>query len=173
MREDVFWWRIDSPVGGLRLLAGGDGLREISFERGRRPKPELPDGATRSARPFSEAIRQLDAYFAGELETFDLALAPEGTPLQLDVWRLLAKIPYGETTSYGELARRLGRPDAARAVGAANGGNPIPIVIPCHRVVGANGSLTGFGGGLEAKRWLLRHEAARRPQAQAAMFELG
>ena len=175
MRGDVssWWWRVDSPVGGLRLLAGGNGLREISFERGRRPKPRLPDGATRSEEPFREAIRQLDAYFAGELETFDLALAPEGTPFQLGVWRLLAKIPYGETTSYGELARRLDRPDAARAVGAANGSNPIPIVIPCHRVVGANGSLTGFGGGLDAKRWLLRHEAARTPHAQSAMFELG
>ena len=172
---ELFWCRMESPVGGLRLLAGvDDGLREISFERGRKPKPPLPDGAARYEEPFRDAIRQLDAYFAGDLEEFDLALAPRGTVFQLDVWRLLAKIPYGETTSYGELARRLGRPDASRAVGAANGSNPIPIVIPCHRVVGSDGSLTGFGGGLDAKRWLLRHEAARRPlgRTQATLFEL-
>lgn len=160
------WWSVPSPVGGLRLLGEEGRLRGILFERGRRPAPPPPESAP-DAAPFREAIRQLAAYFAGELETFDLPLAPEGTAFQLDVWRLLQGIPYGETTSYGELARRLGRPDAARAVGAANGSNPIPIVIPCHRVVGADGSLTGFGGGIENKRWLLRHEASRRPAAGA------
>jgi methylated-DNA-[protein]-cysteine S-methyltransferase len=171
---ELFWWRMESPVGGLRLLAGADGLRAISFERGRKPKPPLPEGATRSESPFREAIRQLDAYFAGDLEEFDLDASPRGTPFQLDVWRRLARIPYGEVVSYGQIARDLGRPDASRAVGAANGSNPIPIVIPCHRVVGSDGSLTGFGGGLDAKRWLLRHEAARGPSArrQAALFEL-
>ena len=105
-----------------------------------------------------EAIRQLAAYFAGELEIFDLPLAPEGTPFQLAVWRRLNDIPYGETISYGELARRLGNPKASRAVGLANGANPIPIVIPCHRVIGSNGKLTGYGGGLPIKEKLLALE---------------
>jgi methylated-DNA-[protein]-cysteine S-methyltransferase len=103
-------------------------------------------------------MRQLRAYFAGELETFDLPLAPEGTPFQLEVWRRLCEIPYGETISYGELARRLGNPNASRAVGLANGANPIPIVIPCHRVIGSDGKLTGYGGGLPIKEKLLALE---------------
>jgi len=158
------WWSHPSPVGGLRLVGDEGRLRKILFERGRRPAPP-PPATPPDAEPFREVIRQLDAYFAGELETFDLVLAPEGTPFQLEVWGLLRAIPYGETVSYGELARKIGRRDAARAVGAANGSNPIPIVVPCHRVVGADGSLTGFGGGIENKRWLLHHEGARRPGA--------
>jgi methylated-DNA-[protein]-cysteine S-methyltransferase len=104
---------------------------------------------------LGEAVRQLRAYFAGELQAFDLPLAPQGTPFQLAVWKHLCEIPYGETISYGELARRIGNPNASRAVGLANGSNPIPIVIPCHRVIGSNGKLTGYGGGLPIKEKLL------------------
>jgi methylated-DNA-[protein]-cysteine S-methyltransferase len=104
---------------------------------------------------LGEAVRQLRAYFAGELQAFDLPLAPQGTPFQLAVWKHLCEIPYGETISYGELARRIGNPNASRAVGLANGSNPIPIVIPCHRVIGSNGKLTGYGGGLPIKDKLL------------------
>jgi methylated-DNA-[protein]-cysteine S-methyltransferase len=107
---------------------------------------------------LQEAIRQLRAYFAGKLENFDLPLAPEGTPFQRAVWKLLCDIPYGETISYGELARRVGNPKASRAVGLANGSNPIAIVIPCHRVIGSNGKLTGYGGGLPLKEKLLALE---------------
>jgi methylated-DNA-[protein]-cysteine S-methyltransferase len=106
---------------------------------------------------------QLNEYFGGSRTTFDLPLEPSGTDFQLNVWELLRKIPYGVTTSYGELARRLGDPKASRAVGAANGANPIPIIVPCHRVVGSKGELTGFGGGIERKRWLLEHEGALIP----------
>jgi len=107
---------------------------------------------------LKETIRQLRAYFSGELEHFDLPLAPHGTPFQLEVWRRLCEIPYGETISYGELARRIGNPKASRAVGLANGSNPIPIIIPCHRVIGSNGKLTGYGGGLPIKQKLLALE---------------
>ena len=143
-----------------RLLLAGDeaGLRRISFQSGLRPA-QVAEGWQRTEEPFREAITQLDAYLAGRLERFDLALAPEGTPFQREVWSALRAIPYGKTVSYGELARQLGRPAASRAVGAANGRNPIPIVIPCHRVIGADGSLTGFGGGLAIKRQLLDLEA--------------
>jgi methylated-DNA-[protein]-cysteine S-methyltransferase len=109
--------------------------------------------------PLDEARRQLEAYFAGELREFDLPLAPEGSEFQLRVWEQLRAIPYGETISYGELARRVGDPAAARAVGLANGRNPLPVIVPCHRVIGADGALTGFGGGLERKRRLLELEA--------------
>jgi len=116
----------------------------------------LPPGSTEGTEPVLEAAaEQLREYFAGERTSFDLPLALDGTPFQQEAWRALADIPYGETVSYGEQARRLGRPDAVRAVGAANGANPIAIVLPCHRVIGADGSLTGFGGGLETKRRLL------------------
>jgi methylated-DNA-[protein]-cysteine S-methyltransferase len=110
---------------------------------------------------LGEATRQLDAYFSKRLRRFDLPLAPHGTPFQLEVWQALQRIPYGDTWSYADLARRIGRPDAVRAVGAANGRNPIPIVIPCHRVIGSNGQLVGFGGGLPLKRWLLDLESRR------------
>jgi methylated-DNA-[protein]-cysteine S-methyltransferase len=147
----------DSPVGALLLAADDVGLRHITFMRGRRAV--RPDNSWREdAAPFQETIRQLRAYFAGSLETFDLPLAPEGTAFQQEVWRRLCEIPYGETTSYGEIARRLGRPQASRAVGLANGTNPLPIVIPCHRVIGKTGKLTGYGGGLPIKEKLLALE---------------
>ena len=149
--------RIESPVGPLVVAADDAGLRRIEFVNGRHPAQPDPQWQE-DAEPLHETLRQLRSYFAGELETFDLRLAPEGTPFQLTVWNQLCKIPYGETISYGELARSIGNPNASRAVGLANGSNPIPIVIPCHRVIGSNGKLTGYGGGLPIKEKLLALE---------------
>jgi methylated-DNA-[protein]-cysteine S-methyltransferase len=149
--------QIESPVGPLLLVADEAGLRQILFVNGRhqaRPEPSWKeDGA-----PLEKTISQLRSYFAGEREEFDLTLAPEGTPFQQKVWKRLCEIPYGETISYGELAKQIGNPQASRAVGLANGSNPIPIVIPCHRVIGSNGKLTGYGGGLPIKEKLLALE---------------
>ena len=142
--------QIESPLGPLLLSSNEAGLCEIQFVNGRhsaRVEPEWHENAA----ALKEPVRQLRAYFAGELEDFDLPLAPRGTEFQQNVWAELCKIPYGETISYGELARRIGNPNASRAVGLANGSNPIPVVIPCHRVIGANGKLTGYGGGLPIK----------------------
>ena len=149
--------RIECPVGPLLLVADDSGLRRIEFVNGRKP-PHVDPQWHDDAEQLRETIRQLRAYFAGELEAFDLPLEPEGTPFQLAVWKRLCEIPYGETISYGELARRIGNPNASRAVGLANGSNPIPIVIPCHRVIGSNGKLTGYGGGLPIKEKLLALE---------------
>ena len=146
-----------SPIGPLLLAAEDSGLREIRFANGEHPAS--PDSTWQEdPSQLVEPIRQLRAYFAGELETFDLPLKPQGTPFQIKVWKLLCDIPYGETISYGELARRIGNPKASRAVGLANGSNPIPIIIPCHRVIGSNGKLTGYGGGLPIKEKLLALE---------------
>lgn len=151
---------IESPLGELRLASNGAALTELLLpSHNGRPLPQEPLGTQQTDTVLREALRQLRAYFAGKLRDFDIPLDPQGTDYQLRVWRELRKIPYGETISYGELARRMGRPAASRAVGAANGRNPISIMIPCHRVIGADGTLTGYGGGLEAKRWLLEHEA--------------
>jgi methylated-DNA-[protein]-cysteine S-methyltransferase len=152
-----FYTQIDSPIGGLLLAADDTGLHTILFINGKHSAQPDPSWK-KDAAPLQETIRQLRAYFAGELETFDLPLAPQGTAFQLKVWKLLCDIPYGETISYGELARRIGNPKASRAVGLANGSNPIPIVIPCHRVIGSNGKLTGYGGGLPIKEKLLALE---------------
>jgi methylated-DNA-[protein]-cysteine S-methyltransferase len=149
--------QIESPLGPLLLAADEAGLREIRFMNGRHTTQREPSWKENRV-PLSETIQQLQAYFAGERENFDLQLAPEGTPFQLEVWRRLCDIPYGETISYGELAGRIGNPKASRAVGLANGSNPIPIVIPCHRVIGSNGKLTGYGGGLPIKEKLLALE---------------
>lgn len=147
----------DSPVGSLLLVGGADGLREINFPKnGRRAAAD--DSWREDAKSLSEPIHQLQAYFAGKLESFDLPLAPQGTPFQQKVWKQLCRIPFGETISYGELARQIGNPNASRAVGLANGSNPIPIIIPCHRVIGSNGKLTGYGGGLPIKEKLLALE---------------
>jgi methylated-DNA-[protein]-cysteine S-methyltransferase len=158
--------RIDSPVGRLLLAAGGDGLRVLSFIDGREDKFIAPQAAWREVAPeddvmLREAVRQLHAYWARELRDFDLPLRPQGTPFQLTVWKQLCAIPYGTTISYGELARRVGNPQGSRAVGLANGSNPIAIVIPCHRVIGSNGKLTGYGGGLPIKEKLLELEQQR------------
>ena len=146
---------LESPVGELLLTATGYTLTGLYLLREER----APDPAWEEGGPFlDEAQRQLRAYFAGQRQAFDLSLAPVGTAWQRRVWDELGRIPYGETISYAELARRAENPSAVRAVGAANGRNPISIVIPCHRVIGADGRLTGYSGGLDAKRWLLTHE---------------
>ncbi|MEU7011032.1 methylated-DNA--[protein]-cysteine S-methyltransferase [Streptomyces sp. NPDC046332] len=161
---DVRHTVIDSPYDLLTLVAVDGELSRIHMtEQRHRPAEETfgePD-----PRPFGEAIRQLDAYFAGELTEFDLPLRLIGTPFQLRVWERLRTIPYGETCTYGELAEALGNPGASRAVGLANGKNPVSIVVPCHRVVGAGGSLTGYGGGLGRKRRLLAFESGAEPDA--------
>lgn len=153
----MYYQHLDSPIGRL-LVAGDDGgLRFLLFANGRdraTPRPEWePDRGS-----LTEPVKQLTAYFAGRLREFDVPLAPEGTPFQRQVWTALCGIPYGETTSYGALARRIGNPNAVRAVGLANGSNPISIIIPCHRVIGSNGSLVGYGGGLPIKQALLALE---------------
>jgi methylated-DNA-[protein]-cysteine S-methyltransferase len=147
---------VPTPVGELTLVGSPHGLRQVLWAG-----QELPERAAPAGRDevLDEAARQLDAYFAGHLRRFGLPLDLTGTEFQLTAWRALADIPYGTTLSYGEQARRLGRPRAVRAVGAANGRNPLPIVLPCHRLVGSDGSLVGFGGGLALKRLLLDHEA--------------
>ena len=157
-RSSVFYTTIESPVGPLLLAGDAHGLRSVSFEKSKRAECVQPDW-TENKAPFAEVIRQLRAYFGGKLKDFDIPLAVEGTEFQLSVWRSLQTIPYGETISYGQLARRIGNSKAVRAVGLANGCNPIPIIIPCHRVIGSNGSLTGFGGGLANKRKLLELES--------------
>lgn len=153
---------LKSPIGDLLLAGDETGLSLISFPQGSmRTEPGADwihdDG------PFEEAKRQLIDYFEGKRKRFDLPLNPNGTEFQLTVLAELKKIPYGATSSYGEIARRIGRPTAARAVGAANGRNPLPIVIPCHRVIGSNGDLTGFGGGIETKKALLELERCHAP----------
>jgi methylated-DNA-[protein]-cysteine S-methyltransferase len=150
---------LDTPIGTLTLVASETGLRSVYFPG---PVPEL-DAVEGDSPVLAEAARQLEEYFDGMRTTFDLPLDLHGTSFQVGAWRGLAEIPYGETVSYGEQARRLGKPEAVRAVGAANGRNPLPIVLPCHRVIGADGSLTGFGGGLHVKQALLDHEAGVRP----------
>jgi methylated-DNA-[protein]-cysteine S-methyltransferase len=154
----MFYAKIESPVGRLLLVADSQGLRQLSFESSKRAASVQPDWSEGKA-PFTEVIRQLRAYFGGELKVFDLPLAPEGTEFQLLVWNSLRTIPYGETISYAQLAQSIGNPRAVRAVGLANGCNPIPIIIPCHRVIGSDGSLTGFGGGLPNKKRLLALES--------------
>jgi methylated-DNA-[protein]-cysteine S-methyltransferase len=150
----------ESPVGRLLLVADDGGLRELLFERGR-TAPAIDASWKDNDRLLREPIRQLRAFFAGERQHFDLELNPQGTGFQQRVWGALQEIPFGETISYRELARRLGNPAASRAVGLANGSNPIAIIIPCHRVIGSKGTLTGYGGGLENKRWLLDFERSQ------------
>ena len=147
-----------SPVGPLLLAGDGDALSAIGFSSGKGARGADPSWK-RDDTAFAEPIRQLGEYFDGARRTFDLDLAPSGTAFQRQVLDALLTIPYGETRSYADVARQVGRPAAVRAVGAANGRNPLPIVIPCHRVIGRDGSLTGFGGGLDAKRFLLELEA--------------
>jgi methylated-DNA-[protein]-cysteine S-methyltransferase len=154
----ISYSHLDSPVGRLLLAADAQGLVLIGFPNEARPV-EPAAGWIPDAGALAEVIAQLRSYFAGERREFSLPLRTQGTPFQEGVWAALRAIPFGTTVSYGELARRIGRPSAARAVGAANGANPLPIVIPCHRVIGADRSLTGFGGGLATKRFLLAHEA--------------
>jgi len=155
-----------SPVGDLLLTSDGTAITGVYFA----PHDNLPLDlwVDEPDAVLTDAVAQLDAYFAGERTDFDLDLRPTGTEFQLRVWQALRDIPYGETISYGELARRVGNPSASRAVGLANGRNPISIVVPCHRVIGADGSLTGYGGGMDRKRLLLDLE--RRTAGEPALF---
>ncbi|HYI95762.1 MAG TPA: methylated-DNA--[protein]-cysteine S-methyltransferase [Bryobacteraceae bacterium] len=148
---------IDSPVGRLLLAGDGDQLHVLAFREGKKAREAHPDWIEDGV-PLRAAVEQLRAYFAGELQDFTLALAPSGTSFQLRVWKELTRIPYGATICYGELANRIGNPNASRAVGLANGCNPIAIIVPCHRVIGASGKLTGYGGGLPIKDHLLALE---------------
>jgi methylated-DNA-[protein]-cysteine S-methyltransferase len=158
-----FYTTVDSPIGQLVLVADDAGVREIRLPG---VGTDVPAGWQRSDTALTAVRDQIRAYFAGDLSRFDLRLAPEGTPFQTRVWNALLEIPYGETCSYRDIAHAIGRPTATRAVGAANGQNPIAIVIPCHRVIGSDGSLTGYGGGLHVKAQLLALERSRtRPDA--------
>ena len=160
MSETTFYYdQLASPIGTLRLVADEDGLRRICFESDAHPRPE-DSGGERCPERLAEARRQLCEYFAGERRRFSLplSLSPSGTAFQRLVWQSLANIEFGSTRSYAQLAAAIGRGGAYRAVGGANARNPIPIVLPCHRVIGTNGSLTGFAGGMETKRWLLAFE---------------
>ena len=164
----TYYTHVESPLGSLTLASDGTALTGLYLPV-HKHGPEQSSWQRSDDLPvFAAARRQLHAYFEGELKEFDLPLAPEGTAFQKRVWKQLEQIPFGKTISYGELARRIGNPNASRAVGLANGRNPISIVVPCHRVIGADGSLTGYGGGVERKDVLLRHEAevaTRRPAA--------
>ena len=158
---------IPSPVGPLTLVAEDDALIGLHFDcdpNGIRPRPEW----VRDDRRFRQAVAQLGEYFAGRRRTFDLPLSPRGTAFRKLVWRALQEIPYGQTATYGEIARAIGQPQASRAIGGANHHNPLAIVIPCHRVIGADGSMTGYGGGLPRKRLLLDLESSARPDLFAA-----
>jgi len=149
---------IASPIGDLLAARDEDGLAELQLPAGKHA--QRPQQAwVRDDSAFDDVRTQLEEYFEGERTEFDLPLSPSGTAFQRRVWTALRDIPYGETRSYGQTAQAIGSPSASRAVGLANGQNPIPIIVPCHRVVGADGSLTGYGGGLDTKRWLLGHEA--------------
>jgi methylated-DNA-[protein]-cysteine S-methyltransferase len=161
---------LDTPIGTVLIAGDAEAILRIAFPKKGKPVRPEPEWEHSAKGPIGEAIRQLRDYFAGRRIEFDLPLAPEGTPFQRAVWRQLQDIPYGETISYGELARRVGNPKASRAVGSANGANPIPIVIPCHRVIAAGGKLGGFGGGLPVKQALLDLEtrAATRSLTVAA-----
>ncbi len=155
-----------SPSFSLTIEAHDTALTRVWFD-----PPAAPEGPSEPHHPLlQETLRQLSEYFAGARRAFDLPLDPHGTPFQLQVWKLLVHIPYGETRTYGEVARLLGRPDASRAVGAANGSNPIPIIIPCHRVIGAGGALTGYGGGLDRKRFLLELEGWKPYGSAPSLF---
>ncbi|MFH8407531.1 methylated-DNA--[protein]-cysteine S-methyltransferase [Streptomyces sp. NPDC018019] len=158
----------DTPYGPLTLVAEGNALTGLYMtdQRHRPPQESFGPPEDVTAPPFAAAVQQLRAYFDGTLTDFDLPLAPRGTPFQRRVWAALREIPYGATLSYGQLAGRLGKPSAARAVGLANGKNPIGIIIPCHRVIGAGGSLTGYGGGLDRKRRLLDFERGGAPRGR-------
>ncbi len=169
----IYYRHVDSPVGPLLLAASDAGLHAIEFHASQHPV-RRSDGWHPGDHPLLRAAeKQLREYFAGTRHTFDLPLAPAGTDFQQRVWQTLATIPYGQTISYAELAARINRAGASRAVGAANGRNPLPIVLPCHRVIGANGSLTGFGGGLPVKRFLLELEGALPGQLELTAHPAG
>ncbi len=165
------WYTIDSPVGPLLLVDEDDKLSGMHFDA-HGASSQLPREQRGESPLLREARTQLTAYFEGSLKTFDLPLAPAGTAFQQRVWRALCNIPYGETISYAELARRVESPRAFRAVGSANGSNPIALIIPCHRVIASGGGLGGYGGGLDRKRWLLALEGAPLTSAAPAQLEV-
>lgn len=154
----IYYSTMPSPIGELLLTTDGEHLTGLYMEAHKGGTTVQSDWCHDDVA-LERAREQLQAYFEGELQVFDLPVEAAGTPFQKRVWRALCDIPYGETISYGELARRIGQPTASRAVGLANGQNPVSIIVPCHRVIGANGKLTGYGGGLPRKQWLLAHEA--------------
>jgi methylated-DNA-[protein]-cysteine S-methyltransferase len=162
--EQTYYTTVPSPIGELLLVGDAERLHAVGYTRARRPL-RADTSWRRAAQAFARARRQLDEYFAGERTGFELELAwpPAAPELDRRVWAQLRRIPYGRTASYGEIARSIGAPAAARAVGIANGRNPFAIVVPCHRVIGADGSLTGYGGGIERKRFLLELEGAMLP----------
>jgi methylated-DNA-[protein]-cysteine S-methyltransferase len=165
----VSFCSIDSPIGRLTLTSDGTSLTGLYMANPAKPPPRTADWVMDpTVAPLPEAVRQLREYFAGERQKFDLPLHMHGTDFQRRVWQQLTSIPFGETWSYAQLARQLDNPSACRAVGLANGKNPIAIIVPCHRVIGADGSLTGFGGGLPRKEWLLSHEG--RPGTASLRF---
>lgn len=166
----MFYTRYEADFTSLQLAADDEGLKLLLFEGGRHARKAFPENWVDDASQFRETIRQLDAYFSGELTEFDLPLAPDGTEFQKRVWAVLSTIPYGTTLTYGQVADQIGQPKAARAVGAANGANPISIIVPCHRVIGSSGKLVGFGGGVPTKLSLLEHERRFAPQAEPALF---
>lgn len=166
-KHSFFYTIVKSPVGKLLLTGNGESLTGLDFQEGPHPFKPKRDWVQDDAR-FAQVVKQLKAYFAGDLKQFDLPLAPRGTDFQMGVWKALRSIPYGETISYGQLADQIGNPRAVRAVGGANGKNPIAIIVPCHRVIGSDGTLTGFGGGLPIKEALLRLEGSQ----QAFQFAL-
>jgi methylated-DNA-[protein]-cysteine S-methyltransferase len=152
---------LKTPIGVLTVAVQDDAVCHVLFENGKYG-PATREGWTRDANAVRAAREQLLAYFAGERRVFDLPLRPAGTPFQLQVWEALREIPFGATRSYSDVARRIGSPKSVRAVGAANGRNPLPIIVPCHRVIGSNGTMTGFGGGIPVKQFLLVHEGIGR-----------
>ena len=161
-RDVVSYCIVRSPVGRILLAGNARALTHLSFQDGRHPTEPDP-GWTYAEQPFQRPIRQLEEYFSGNRKMFTITLAPQGTPFQQRVWQALQAIPYGQTQSYGQIAKAVGKPTASRAVGAANGQNPISIIVPCHRVIGSNGKLVGYGGGLSIKETLLAHESSHQP----------
>ena len=155
--QEMFYYVLQSPVGRLLLVGNRDGLTRLQFQDGKHPQP-IHDQWKKDRRAFEDVISQLEDYFDGRRKRFSVKLSQEGTDFQQRVWKALKSIPYGETVSYGDIAKQIGNPQASRAVGAANGNNPISIIVPCHRVVGHNGKLVGFGGGLPIKQSLLELE---------------
>jgi methylated-DNA-[protein]-cysteine S-methyltransferase len=167
----TYFSKMDSPIGELLLVGDGTSLTQLLMLNQKYYGSETQQDWQRDDAIFRAAREQLEAYFAGELRVFDLQLAPSGTAFQRKVWQALRDIPYGQTESYGALAKRINSPKASRAVGMANGHNPISIIVPCHRVIGANGSLTGYGGGVERKHWLLEHEGyLNKSETQRGLF---
>jgi methylated-DNA-[protein]-cysteine S-methyltransferase len=162
MTTELLYTKMESPIGDLLLVGDGEALCRLDMQQGRSPTAINPRWERRD-EAFADVRRQLTEYFDGRRSSFDVPLALEGNSFEQRVWDALCEIPYGETVSYGEIARRIGQPDAPRAVGLANGRNPIAVIVPCHRVIGADGTLVGYGGGLERKRLLLDLESGVLP----------